>query len=236
MIRTFFVSTLILAFAEFAIGQGCPTLELEAGDVAAGQEAIVTMVVKGGPPKAFYTYNWSVSAGSITSGQGKPLIYVGTNGLDGQNVTVNVEVGGLPPGCIGSKFVSFTVKGGVEAQKLDEYGNINRGEEKARLDNFAISLRNGPDTNAVIIAYGGRKSRLNEAKIAMNWAKGYLTLTRKFPAPRVTVIDGGYREDAGRELWIVPNGAAAPDPTPTVPKEEVTFPKKKAPAKRKPKK
>src|SRR6185436_12912020 len=39
------------------------------------------------------TYNWSVSAGTITSGQGTSSIQVDTAGLGGQTVTATVEVG-----------------------------------------------------------------------------------------------------------------------------------------------
>src|SRR5882762_8474544 len=45
------------------------------------------------------TYNWSVSAGTISSGQGTSSSTVDAAGLGGQTVTATVEVGGLDPAC-----------------------------------------------------------------------------------------------------------------------------------------
>jgi len=76
----------------------CPSLQIKAPDaVSAGQVARVTLVVTdpGGTP----TYNWTVSAGGIESGQGTTAITVGTRGLDGGSVTATVELGGLPVEC-----------------------------------------------------------------------------------------------------------------------------------------
>jgi hypothetical protein len=45
------------------------------------------------------TYNWSVSAGTISSGLGTSSITVDNTGLAGQTVTATVELGGLDPSC-----------------------------------------------------------------------------------------------------------------------------------------
>ena len=52
-----------------------------------------TATVSGGS-QTNVTYNWTVSAGSITNGQGTPSITVDTTGLVGQEVTATVEIGG----------------------------------------------------------------------------------------------------------------------------------------------
>ena len=48
------------------------------------------------------TYNWSVSAGTISSGQGTSSITVDTTGLGGQTVTATVSLGGADPSCTGT--------------------------------------------------------------------------------------------------------------------------------------
>jgi hypothetical protein len=62
----------------------------------------------------------------------------------------------------------------------------------------------------------------------MSRARDYLTTQRGIDASRLTVVNGGFREEDSVELWVVPSGAPAPRATPTVPASEM-----KAPARRK---
>ena len=64
-----------------------------------GQPVTFTASVTGGPEGFAPTYNWSVSAGTITSGQGTSTITVDTAGLGGQTVTATVSIGGADPTC-----------------------------------------------------------------------------------------------------------------------------------------
>lgn len=214
---------LMLAFifaATAAIGASaqCPTLKMTgpSDDVIAGQSMYFTANVSGGDAKAYPTYNWSVSAGMISSGQGTPAITVDSTGLDGQAVTATVEIGGLAPQC--SRTVSATgmVKESVRAQKYDEFGAINLEDEWARLDNFAIGLQNMPSSTGYIIIYGGRKSKKGYAAATIKRMKTYLVRQRGVDAARFKTVDGGLREDPSGELWLVPQGAAPPNATPTV--------------------
>jgi hypothetical protein len=154
------------------------------------------------------TYNWSVSAGTITGGQGTSSITVDTANLGGQTVTATVELGGLDPACSRTASCSTSVRPlQVTASKFDEYGNIKFNDEKARLDNFAIQLQNQPGAQGYIIAYG---SCAGEAQARADRAKDYLVNTRQIDASRLVTIDGGCRSDLTVELWIVPTGATAP--------------------------
>src|SRR5258705_10595666 len=101
------------------------------------------------------TYNWSVSAGTISGGQGTSSITVDTAGLGGQTVTATVELGGLDPSCSRTASCTTSVKApNPPAVKFAEHGNIKFNDEKARLDNYAIQLQNHPDSQGYIIAYG----------------------------------------------------------------------------------
>src|SRR5205823_13125607 len=106
-----------------------------------------------GTPTVNPTYNWTVSAGTITSGQGTTSITVDTKGLGGQTVTATVEVGGVEPTCTNrTASCSSRVRPRPKpAIKFDEYGNIRFNDEKARLDNFAIQLQNEPTAQGYII-------------------------------------------------------------------------------------
>ena len=70
----------------------------EVKPVAAGESMEFTVKVSGDPGDSV-TYNWTVSAGVIESGQGTKSIKVRTDeNMEGQSVTATVEIGNLPPG------------------------------------------------------------------------------------------------------------------------------------------
>lgn len=201
----------------------CPTVSVDCptGITPVGTPITYTANVSGGDPNASITYNWTVSAGTITGGQGTSSITVDTTGLGGQTVTGTVELGGVAPECTRTASCSAQVGEILVPRKFDEYGNIAFNDEKARLDNYAIELQNNPGAQGVIIAYGGRVGRTGEAQARADRAKDYLVNTRGIDAGRIQTIDGGFREDLTVELWIVPTGAPPPTATPTVDASEV---------------
>jgi hypothetical protein len=187
----------------------CPNVSVSCpSDVEVGQPATFTASVSGGDPAMTPTYNWSVSAGTITSGQGTSSITVDTANLGGQTITATVSIGGAAPECNATASCTTSVKPPPpQPIKFDEYGNIKFNDEKARLDNYAIQLQNQPGSAGVIIAYG---SCAGEAQTRADRAKDYLVNTRGIEAGRLTTIDGGCRSDLTVQLWIVPQGATAP--------------------------
>jgi hypothetical protein len=164
------------------------------------------------------TYNWSVSAGTITSGQGTSSIAVSSDGLGGQTVTATVELGGLDPSCSRTASCSTSVIPQEPIPvKFDDYGDIRFNDEKARLDNYAIQLQNQPGAQGYIIGYGtcsgdGLCSHTSciVAQKRIERAKDYLVNTRGIDAGRIMTVDGGCRADVAVELWVVPTGATAP--------------------------
>jgi hypothetical protein len=187
----------------------CPTLDVTCpSDVEEGGSVTFSATVTGGTPAVSPTYNWTVSAGTITSGQGTSSITVSAANAGGQTITATVELGGVDPSCGRTKSCSTPVrpKPGV-ARKFDEYGNIRFNDEKARLDNYAIQLQNEPSARGAIIGYGSCDA---EGMTRANRAKDYLVNTRGIDAGRIDVIDGGCMPELKVELWIVPAGATAP--------------------------
>jgi hypothetical protein len=184
----------------------CPTVSVTCPtDVEQGSPITFSASVGG---SMTVTYNWSVSAGTISGGQGTSSITVDTAGLGGQTVTATVELGGLDPSCSRTASCTTGVRAVVPpAVKFDEYGNIKFNDEKARLDNYAIQLQNQPDSQGYILAYG---SCAGEAQARADRAKDYLVNTRGIDASRLVTVDGGCRSDLTVELWIVPRGATAP--------------------------
>jgi hypothetical protein len=90
----------------------CPTVGVSCPDrINDGDATTFTADVRGGDESIPATYNWSVSAGTIMSGQGTPSITVNTNGLGRQTLTATVRVGGYPPECNMSGSCSVSVAG-----------------------------------------------------------------------------------------------------------------------------
>ena len=188
----------------------CPTVSVSCpSDVEAGQPITFTASVSGGEAGFSPTYNWSVSAGTITSGQGTSTITVDTTNIGGQSVTATVSIGGADPSCTGTtaSCTSSVRPPPRNPVKFDEYGNIRFNDEKARLDNYAIQLQNEPGSTGTIIVYG---SCAGEGQARGDRAKDYLVNTRGIEAGRITVVDGGCRADLTVQLWVVPQGSTPP--------------------------
>jgi hypothetical protein len=188
-------------------------------------------------------YTWTTTGGRIT-GDG-PNVTWDLSGVQPGTYTANVEVDD-GCGCIAFSSATVTVDNCncVPAPtptpipptpipptpeplpvptpfQFDTYGNIARNDVKARLDNFANALQEQPGAQGYIIAYGGRRGVAGEAQRRADFARDYLVNTRGIEAGRLVTIDGGFREEATTELWIVPTGAQPPTASPNVDPSEV---------------
>jgi len=191
----------------------CPTVNVSCPDqVDEGQPMTFTANFSGNQS---ITYNWSVSAGTISSGQGTSSITVDTTGLGGQTVTATVEIGGIDPSCSRTASCTTSVKQKAipTCEKVDEYGDIKFNDEKARLDNFASRLQTDAGSQGYIIGYGACEG---QGLARANRAKDYLVNTRGIDAGRITVIDGGCKESLMVELHVCQPGAPAPAAAATV--------------------
>ncbi|HKP73768.1 MAG TPA: hypothetical protein VJT82_12570, partial [Pyrinomonadaceae bacterium] len=190
-------------------------------------------------------YTWSTTAGRIT-GDGanvtwdlsgvQPGTYTASVEVDDgcgciaySSTTVTVESCGCSPAPTPMPTVEATPYPTPEATPIpaptpnlfDTYGKIARNDEKARLDNYAVALQNDPGAQGYIIGYGGRRGRAGEAQARADFAKNYLVNSRGIDPGRLVTVDGGYREEAATELWIVPSGATPPTASPNVDASEV---------------
>ncbi len=85
------------------------------------------------------------------------------------------------------------------------------------LDSFADQLQKSPvDSMVYIIAYAGQVARVGEAQARASEAKDYLTQKRQINPRRTVILDGGYRDQAGVELFIITRGQPKPLPSPNV--------------------
>ncbi|HEY0097859.1 MAG TPA: hypothetical protein VGB76_02795 [Pyrinomonadaceae bacterium] len=176
------------------------------------------------------TYLWTVSHGRISSGQGTAEIAVQQSAEEYQPVTATVEIGGYAPGCGSSVSASATSPEKLShvPLKFGEMGNVAAGDMKAHLDNYAVGLAAAPEMQAYIIFYGGRRDngrlpRRGEAERLAARLPNYLVKTRAIAPARITLINGGFREEWTAELWLSPRGAKAPAPAPTIAASEIKF-------------
>lgn len=209
----------------------CPTVRLSSpADVKEREPINFNAEVKGGDPDVTPTYNWTVSAGTITSGQGTSSITVDTEGIGGQSATATVDVGGYERTCSTSSSSTSAVTKSAPAVKFAEYVTPDLSANKAQLDKFVDALRRDPAAQGYVVAYGGRTSQPGDAQKAADNATDYTMNVLKMDGARTLSGVGGYRERPTVELWIAPAGGTPPAATPTVdPKDVKPAPAKPAP-------
>ena len=191
----------------------CPSIVISCPDtVKLGQTITFNASVTNVAPTITPTYQWTVSAGTIVSGQGTPTITVDTTGLTGQPINARLSVLGFNLDCSAQCTTQVPLR--VEPRKFDEFGDIARDDEKARLDNFAIQLQQEPEAQGYIFVYGGTGRRIRPDYVQKRTArvKDYLINTRGMDARRITILEGPARAEPTVELWVVPPGAAPPSP------------------------
>ena len=172
---------------------------------------------------ALLNYTWTLSprdAKILTSVGNR--ITVDSTGLGGQRVTATVVVddGSGEAACRQTAQASTMVRRPEiilhPSKQFDVCCSCSFDDQKARLDNLGVELQNDPTATTYIIAYGGRTSRIGQADLLGARARDYLATNRGIDQSRITVMNGGFREEDCVELWIIPSGATPPQPTPTV--------------------
>lgn len=209
----------------------CPTITLDSpSSVPAGEHSSFDAAVRvtGGDMSVTPTYNWTVSAGTIESGQGTPHITVNTAALSANtSVSATVDVGGYDHSCPTTArrttIIGTNTRAAIQVDEFDDAvrltGNGDAEErfvdENARLDIFAIELQTNPRDKGYIIVYdfpgehtkGGASERADRAK-------DYLVNARGIDPSRIEVMAPGFRSDTVSELlfelWRVPEGADPP--------------------------
>lgn len=173
----------------------------------------------GGTSALNYTWTVSPASAQIVSGAGTSTIMVDTTGLGKQRVAaiLVVDDGSGERVCRQTAQATTNVIPLPEVKRkcYDCFPFTAFDDTKARLDNLAIELQNSPTSQGYIIVYAGRGSRAGQADRLIKRAKDYLVMQRGIDAARLSVINGGYRDTDYFELWVVPQGADAPQPTPT---------------------
>lgn len=191
----------------------CPNVEIVCPtNIAIDQPLTFTSNVTGGEnPASLPVYNWTVSAGTITEGQGTNTIKVDTTGLAGQTVRASLSVAGYNLECSADCGVTIPLPK-INSRKFDEFPDISRNDEKARLDNFGIELQNDPTATAYVIVYPGRSSKRGDVQHHSSRVIEYLVNSRGLDQRRIVTLVGPVRDELFVELWVTPQGATPPNP------------------------
>ncbi|MBV9210237.1 MAG: hypothetical protein JOZ52_06390 [Acidobacteria bacterium] len=113
----------------------------------------------------------------------------------------------------------------VAGSKFDEYGDLPTDDEAAHLDALAVALSENSSARGYIIGYAAPDMKRGYFLRRIYGIGTYFSAYRGIAANRIVVIDGGYKEKFTTELWLIPEGAAAPTPAPTLPRPELNLSK-----------
>ena len=196
-----------------AVQPVCPAIEISCPtDTALDQPLTFTSRYTGGiPANVTPVYNWTVSAGTIVAGQGTDTIRVDTKGLAGQTVRASLSIGGYNLECSAECSIMMPLPK-LYNKKFDEFPDISRNDEKARLDNFGIELQNDPTSTAYVIVYPGRNSKKGDVQHHAGRVVDYLVNSRNLDQHRIVTLVGPAKDALYVELWITPQGATPPNP------------------------
>lgn len=163
--------------------------------------------------------SWKVSSGTIVEGQGTGSITVDMTNAGAGRITADAKISDLPAGCENVRSTTVDV---TETSYMISGGPFyNFSYLSAVVDALLIELQNHPDFSGYVIVYGARSGKPENLTAIVKNIRNALAF-RKFDPSRITIVNGGYREEREVDMWLVPPGAKLPLPSPTIDKKFVT--------------
>jgi len=186
----------------------CPTVTVNgpAGEIYPGDMAWFSI-----DPKLLditgLIFQWTVSSGTIVSGQGKAVIQVATDERSrGTSIVATVEISGLPEGCKNLASETAGIKLPGDPPLLEEYGNLPLAEERERLNTVVVEWSKNPSWYLYFILNSDAKDPAAAYDARVERIKKYLTANKSLPAERLVFVNGG-SFDHRTKIYGVP-----PDP------------------------
>ncbi|MDI1242724.1 MAG: hypothetical protein PSX80_12480 [bacterium] len=214
----------------------CPQVAIQTPTPRAireGQPVSFNARILGGDKNVTPSILWNVSGGSIRDGQGTPRVDVDSAGSGAyREIVAELWLGGYAAEC-SIQPPPYRLSVIPPASKLDEFGQVTLDEENEKLTAAVKAAQYGND-KIIVIGYAGRNSERMFASTALRRMRDQM-FRSGLPAARVAAYEGGFREQPAFEVWIVPEGAEPPKPTPTIDRKDIIFPPvKRATPSRKP--
>lgn len=206
---------LLITFSIYSDAQtsACPSISVlgPTQPIMAGESMTFTANVKGENVDKI-EYKWTVSKGTIVSGQETPVIVVATNKeMAEQTVTATVEIIGLPKDCANQASATgeiYLPKGDIFP--FDRYNKIPFNDEKARLSILLEEVKNYKDEGKIVFVFS--KSKKDNRELLKNRLvkiEKYLTETLKLSKDKFLFAfrnSNSYKT----EFWFIPSGAEFP--------------------------
>ena len=179
----------------------CEPMKLQA-DVFATKDAL------GQEALSSIRFSWEATGGKVISGTrtNEVTVYPDIHSAGVQNVNVILKLDGGPPYLVREKSCVLAIDSRCVVPTLfDEFNQLSRTEESARLDRLARHLsKQASNFFTFLIAYAGRDSCFWEAELWSERAKNYLIDKHAIQPDRVVAVDGGFREHSTMELFTSP--------------------------------
>ena len=191
-----------ISAALYTQAQKCPgaiVINASQSEVKQGQTVQFTVEVTKLPAGQQLTYNWMVSSGEISSGQGTASIIVSPSGGIG-SCTVTVELGGLAAGC--SNIKSETIDVIKAPEKILAANYTNTAALNLQVKNFVGQTKFSDlsiSQTALINIY---------TSTAVNKAKLTAAINKAFEANKIftyqyKIVDAGVKTAAAVEMFII---------------------------------
>lgn len=203
----------------------CPQVAIQTPtprSIREGQSVSFNARISGGDKNVTPSILWNVSGGSIRDGQGTPRVDVDSTGAGVyREIVAELWLGGYAAECA-TQPPPYKLTVIPPASKLDEFGQLPLEEESEKLGDAVKAAQFGND-KIVLIGYAGRSSERMFASTSLRRMRDQV-LRSGLPAARLGAYDGGFREQPAFEVWIVPEGAEPPKPTPTIDRKDIVLP------------
>jgi hypothetical protein len=210
-----YLPALVLLFLTLhSPAQDCPaSVKVNTSSYEVTEGDTITFIAEVKPTPASATYNWSVSSGTIASGQGTTVIQVITDGFGGMSITATADLGGYPRNCI--TYSSSTVNILKAPEKIISANYTTAQDLTAAVKKFITQtdLKNiDISQTAFIYIYSSATTTATQLK-AINSAiikefekNGVLSFQYK-------IADGGKKKTASFEMYRLMPGSHEPRPS-----------------------
>lgn len=202
----------ILTNAQDKTDSNCPTVSVTgfAGIVAPGEMVTFTASVDPKGKELKLEYVWSVSSGTIVSGQGTSTI--GVPQPNNSCVTVTVKIRGLPESCPSAASETSCFDPPILAVKLDEFvGSLAKVPAKRFVEAFN-KAKDDSYAQVYIFISGARRYPKSSVRKKRQILMRHITVKCQFDTQRVTFVDVDNKHDDRVTIWLVPAGANLPHP------------------------
>lgn len=208
MTRILFIFLIVLAGCLCITAQipenNCPKIAVigPSGVTRAGDALTFTANVGASDRNNKLEYSWTVSAGTIESGQGTSGINVrSTPEMGNTMITATVKVSGLPEDCVNTAYEEAGIEAIIDHTLPDSFGNLSKSDIRARIDNIYIRPQNSPDLKCIIVVgFNKNDPRSFKVRYLKKFLDAILSL-KKDPARVKFQIKEGESE-LNTEIWL----------------------------------